>query len=84
MFFLLFVGPLAGKLLLTLGMGMGGDHLGQLWIHFHIMLTQFGVNCKTILGPPMQTNYVFQSTKKSLKWHILTSSPLFDKNHPSP
>ena len=29
----------------------------------------------------MPTNYVFQSSQG---WHILTSSPLFDKDHPSP
>ena len=58
------------KTWLTPGMGMGGDHLEPL---------------RTILGPLyVNKNMFFNQKLISLKWHILTSSPLFDKDHPSP
>ena len=47
---------------------------GTIWDHLKIILRSF----KTILGPPMQTNMFFNPKQVSLKWHILTSSPLLE------
>ena len=48
---------LAGKLLLTPGMGMGvGDHLGP----FGIIVDPFQDHLKSMLGPPYAKKYVFQ------------------------
>ena len=60
---------------MTPGMGMGGGagHLGQIRDNF-----------RTVLGPPIPQNYVFNQKHIYLKWHILTSSPLFDRHHISP
>ena len=58
--------------------GMGMEVVGP----FGIILRSFWINFKTILGPPMPTNYVFQPKFNFLEMaHI--SSPLFDKDHPS-
>ena len=65
--------PPSRRLLLTLGMGMGGGAFGTILI-----------NLKNNLGPPMSKKYAFQPKSISLKWHILASSPLFEKQHTSP
>ena len=53
----------------------------SLWDHFRIILRPFWI----ILGPPYANKLCFSTkNEKSLKWHILTSSPLFDRMHTSP
>ena len=72
------------RLLLTPGMGMGGGryHSRTIWNHSKTMLSPFWIYFKTILGssydPPQ--NKIKQKSI-SLKWHMLTLSPLFDREH---
>ena len=62
----------------------GGDHLGPFWINSKITLTPCLIHFRSILGPPCAKQICFSTQNQIPKWHILTSSPLFDKDHPSP
>ena len=63
----------------------GGGPFGTILIQFWKMLEPFWINFKTILGSLVSKNHLFFNQEWiSLKWHIQTSSPLFDEDHPSP
>ena len=63
------------------------DEGENIWVHFYNSRFSLGscwIHFSTILGPPMLKKYVFNQKSISLKLHILTSSPLFDREHISP
>ena len=65
--FFIFVCPLAGDFADARDGDGGGEHLGRCWIHFKIILIQFWINFRTMLGPPMPANYAFQQKNNFLE-----------------
>ena len=63
------------------GWGAIWDHVAPLWDHFRTILDPCWMHFRI---PLCQQIMFFNQKYISLKWHILTSSPLFNKDHPSP